>query len=162
MPYYMGDYYMGDPGFFSVLGGLAKTAVGLIPGVGPIASKGIELASAAIGGAKKTSLVSKGASAAKAAGALALKHPVLTGAGAAGLGAIAGAGASRVLRKPGALPTLGGGRKHRRMRATNPKALRRALRRAYAFERIAMKTIRLVHPRKHGKFAGFKKAKRRV
>jgi len=48
------------------------------------------------------------------------------------------------------------------MRATNPKALRRALRRAYAFERLAMKTIKLVHPRKHGRFGGFKRAKKRV
>src|SRR5256885_16515336 len=36
--YYQGDYYQGDPGFFSFLGGLAKKPVGLIPGVGPIAS----------------------------------------------------------------------------------------------------------------------------
>jgi hypothetical protein len=48
------------------------------------------------------------------------------------------------------------------MRATNPKALRRALRRAYAFERLAMKTIHLVHPRKKGRFGGFKRPRKRV
>src|SRR5947199_4425281 len=32
--YYRGDYYRGDPGLFSFLGGLAKTALGFVPGVG--------------------------------------------------------------------------------------------------------------------------------
>src|SRR5438309_10793851 len=31
-----GDYYRGDPGFFSFIGGIAKKALGLIPGVGPV------------------------------------------------------------------------------------------------------------------------------
>src|SRR5256885_13106500 len=46
MGYYMGDFYRGyrgDPGFFSFLGGLAKKAVGFIPGVGPIAKTAIDV-----------------------------------------------------------------------------------------------------------------------
>src|SRR5207245_10557537 len=63
MGYYQGDFYRGargDPGFFGFLGGLAKSAVGLIPGVGPVASKII----GGIGGA-----ISKPVARASAAGA---------------------------------------------------------------------------------------------
>lgn len=159
--YYKGDYYRGDPGFLSFLGGAAKAIGGFIPGVGPMITAGGEALSA-LGAAKKsTAIVKAAAPVSRATGVLGklktgvLKHPVLTGAGAAGLaGAAAGAIGSHLLR--------GGQRKRRRMRATNTKALRRALRRAYAFERIAMKTIHLVHPRKKGRFGGFKRPKKRV
>jgi hypothetical protein len=43
-------------------------------------------------------------------------------------------------------PGLGGGaggKRHRRMRATNVKALRRALRRVHGFERVARKVLRI-------------------
>jgi hypothetical protein len=167
--YYRGDYYRGDPGFLSFLGGLGKTALGFIPGVGPALSAGL----GSILDRKAAPAVVKGllpgGSGAAVGGSLAqkirgsmLKHPVLTGAGAAGLAGAALGGeamlARKMLRGGGAL----GGRKRRRMRATNTKALRRALRRAYAFERIAMKTIHLVHPKKKGRFGGFKKARKRV
>jgi hypothetical protein len=170
MGYYMGDFYRGDyyrgargdPGFLSFLGGAMKSFGGLIPGVGGVVSGlGEKIAAKAA-----TSGVGKSATAIiKAGGTLALKHPVITGAGAAG---IVGAAAGAIAEKEG---VFGGKRKckhinprtgkcRRRMRATNTKALRRALRRAYAFERIAMKTIKLVHPRKRGRFGGFKKARR--
>ena len=57
----------------------------------------------------------------------------------------------------------GGGRTYRRMNVCNPKALRRAIRRARGFEKLALKSIRLVSPQrlKHRHFAGFKKATRR-
>ena len=164
MPYYQGDYYRGDPGFLSFFGGLAKRAVGFIPGVGPALQTGIEAVSKVkglLGGGTKAAAGAASAAGgiAKAAGVsavrTALKHPVLTGAGAAGAAAGAAALIHHHLAK-------GGARKHRRMRATNPKALRRALRRAYAFERIAMRTIKLVHPRKKGRFGGFKRPKKRV
>ena len=172
MGYYRGDYYRGDyysrrgaPGFLSFLGGALKTVGGFIPGVGPL----LEGAGSAIEkvGAPKAVVTGGGLVAKAMPGVSALtqriktsmlKHPVLTGAGAAGLAAGAGALAGAKLEKH----LAGGGRKRRRMRATNTKALRRALRRAYAFERIAMKTIKLVHPRKHGRFGGFKRAKKRV
>jgi len=173
MGYYMGDYYRGamrrgDPGFLSVLGGIAKTVGGFIPGVGPIVSAiGGKLVEA--GTKSVTTAITKPGffeGATKVVGKIGstvktgvLKHPVLTGAGAAGVVAAAGAGAGAMLEKRFG---GGGGRKRRRMRATNTKALRRALRRAYAFERIAMKTIHLVHPRKKGRFGGFKKPRRRV
>lgn len=154
MGYYMGDFYQGDPGFFSFLGKVAKSAVGFIPGVGPIAKRGIEVATS-VGGRIAKSRV----------GSTIAKHPVLSAAGAAGA---IGAGAGMMGSRPGvgmrgmrgARGAGGFGRKHRRMRVTNPKALRRALRRAYGFERLAMKTIHLLHPKKHVKFGGFKKRRR--
>lgn len=51
--------------------------------------------------------------------------------------------------------------RNRRMNPTNGAALKRALRRAYAFKKVAMKTIRLVDAgRKPKKFGGFKTRKR--
>src|SRR5467141_1682350 len=38
MGYYVGDFYAGDPGIGSFFGGLAKKAIGFIPGIGPAAS----------------------------------------------------------------------------------------------------------------------------
>jgi hypothetical protein len=159
--YYRGDYYRGDPGFFSFLGGLAKTAVGFIPGVGPIASKAIDVASSAL---------TKRATAApiatlgeiksgirpvlSKAGAVIRKHPVLSAAGAAGtIGAAAGVAHHLMRGKHGG----GGGR---RMNVCNPRALRRAIRRTHAFARLAMKTIHLVHPKKKARFGGFKRRKK--
>ena len=46
--------------------------------------------------------------------------------------------------------------KNRRMNVGNARALRHALRRARGFEKLAMRTIRILHPTKRGRFAGFK------
>lgn len=59
------------------------------------------------------------------------------------------------------LHPFGGCVKNRHMNVTNPKALRRALRRAYGFEKLAMRTIRLIHPKKRASFGGFKKSRAR-
>lgn len=168
---YRGDYYRGfrgDPGIGSFLKGIAETAAGFIPGVGPIISKVIGSigggAEKAAGGQIVKVLPSSGISTIRAVGGKALgvikAHPVLTAAGAAGV-----LGGAAMLGRGGraAVATGGGfGRRRRRMRVTNPKALRRALRRAHGFARLAMKTIKLVHPQKKGRFGGFKKAKRKV
>ncbi len=44
-----------------------------------------------------------------------------------------------------------------RMNVTNVHALRRSLRRAHGFAKLAMRVIHLVHPKKKGRFGGFKK-----
>src|SRR5260370_32441508 len=86
-----------------------------------------------------------------------IKHPVLSAAGAAGaIGAAAlvehrGAGAV-VMGPAGVMMHM---RRHRRMRVTNPKALRRPLRRAHRFARLTMKTIHLVFPREKAKIRTF-------
>jgi hypothetical protein len=165
MGYYMGDYYgrryprmgRGDPGFFSFLGNLAKSAVGFIPGVGPIAKGAIEGISSIVG--KKAgkvivpSVVDTGRGIIKSGTSIIKKHPVLTGAGAAGAAGLAGAAIEHHLM------TRGGGRRHRRMNPCNPKALRKAIRRTHAFAKLAMKTIHLVHPKKKARFGGFRKRK---
>jgi len=52
--------------------------------------------------------------------------------------------------------------KNRHMNVGNARALRKALRRAYGFEKLAMRTIRLLHPTKHGRFGGFKRTRSRA
>jgi hypothetical protein len=151
MSYYAGDWYMGDPGF------------------GTLMRAGIRS-----GMKRATPLL-------KRAGSYISKHPALTAAGTA----IVGAGVDRVLGRMGASkvgPTgtpaaagmarprkMGGAaapdlrvfRRRRRMRVTNPKALRRAIRRATGFARLAMRTIKIVYPRKKGRFGGWKVRKRK-
>src|SRR5256885_12650761 len=134
--YYQGDYYQGDPGFFSFLGGLAKKAVGMIPGVGPIASAMIPS-----GGGKLVKM---------APGKMLQKvGPIVKGvisrpgvrAGALGAAAVAGGYAlgRRGARQPGM-------RGRRRMNVRNPRALRRANRRTHGFSKLATPTVPPVHP----------------
>jgi hypothetical protein len=180
MGYYRGDYYAGvrgDPGFFSFLGGVAKSAVGLIPGVGPVLSSVLQKipgraapAAAGVASTGGMAIIRKGAG---AVGGAILKHPVLSAAGAAGaVGALGMAGAEHLMAGGGACPRgfhiskskhakhFGACVRNRRMNPCNPRALRRSIRRAHAFTKLAMKTIHLVHPKKKGRFGGFKKRKR--
>jgi len=156
MGYYMGDYYRGDPGIGSFLGGLVKKAVGFIPGIGPIASAGLSMIKA------PGKVAATGGAIVKAVGGTIMKHPVLTAAGAAGtVGLLGGAAGASI---------LGGHRKCkrvnprtgkcvRRMNVCNPRALRRSIRRTHGFAKLAMRTIHLVHPKKKVRFGGFRKKK---
>lgn len=180
MGYYMGDFYRGasrgDPGFWSGLLGIGKKLVGGIPVVGPAVSAALDIlpggskvvrpALPAAAGAV-TGAASSMVSAAKTA---IMKHPVLSAAGAAGaMGTMVGAGAmalrggggKHVLKHCGT--TLKSGRPgkcHRSMNVCNPRALRRAIRRTRGFAKLAMRTIHIVHPKKKGRFGGFKKKRR--
>ena len=167
MGYYMGDFYRGyrgDPGFFSFLGGLAKKAVSFIPGVGPAISTGIDLATSAAR-SRAPKIIAAGGAMVKRGGAVIAAHPVLSAAGAAG---VVGAGAA-AMHMRGSSAAAGrasrgvtvGGRRRRHMNVCNPKALRRAVRRTHGFAKLAMKTIHLVHPKKHVTFGGFKKRKKK-
>jgi hypothetical protein len=163
MGYYVGDFYgTGDPGIGSFFGGLARKAVGFIPGIGP-------LASAAVSMIKPARAATAGVAA--RAGGMIMKHPVVSGAAAAGIVGAAGVGVGRL--------SVGGGGglapkgyhlckskhgckrgqfvKNRHMNPCNPRALRRAIRRTHSFARLAMHTIHLVHPKKKARFGGFKK-----
>ncbi len=140
--FYRGDFYRGDPGFFSFLGGLAKSAVSLIPGVGPTASR--ILTSGAASGVG--TLAARAGSIVRAGRGVIVKHPVLTGAAAAGTIGALGVGAGRMGARRG-MRMLPGMRRHRRMRVTNPKALRRAIRRAEGFSRLARRVLKFTHPR---------------
>ena len=154
-------YYRGDPGFLSTLGSIAKGAIGMIPGVGGIASRA--------GGLLKLGTTSHMgqiiAATTKRAAATLIKHPVLSAAGAAGaIGAAAegahmmGGGVRGGKMHPAMKRALG--LHHKRMNVTNVRALRRALRRTHGFAKLAMRTIHLVHPKKHARFGGFRKRHR--
>lgn len=162
MSYYQGDFYQGDPGFFSGLGKLFKGAAsglaGMIPVVGP-----------AVSAVMKSRL-----------GQTVMKHPTLSAAGTAGtIGALGGAAAGRRLTRMGAAQVgpagmgmhpamraaragrIPGMRHHRRMRVTNVKALRRAIRRARGFEKLARKVMHFVSPRHPKGRAVFRTRKRK-
>jgi hypothetical protein len=101
-----------------------------------------------------------------------MKRP-LTAAGAAGGAAILAAGAAGRAgifgRAAGKHPSarhlkalaMGLRRARPRMNVTNVHALRRSLRRAHGFAKLAMRVIHLIHPRKKVRFGGFKKRHRK-
>ncbi len=144
-------YYMGDPGFFSIIKSLGSSALGLVPG-GGVAGK-------LLGGAGRISTIAR-----KGTG-LILRHPVISAAGgAATLGLGAGAlahrmGAAGATMKGFHVNKKGKVVRNRRMRVTNPRALRRAIRRAHGFARLARKVLSFTSPRKHKGHMYFKKKK---
>ncbi len=161
MGYYQGDmrgdYYAGtrgDPGFFSFLGRVAKSALGVASGVMP--------GGGMVSGAITRMLPGKVGGMVSRVGGAIIRHPVLSAAGAAGAITAAGAMGRRGMTKVGVHPGLAGMRRHRRMRVTNPKALRRAIRRTQGFAKLAMRTIHLVHPKKKVRFGGFKTRRRKA
>jgi len=149
--YYAGDYYAGDPGIFSAIGSIVKKATGLF-------GRGREVALATVG--KMPGGARAGEILAQAKGAI-VRHPVLTGAGGAAVAGVAGA----VLARGGAGGSFGapGMRgfhmskphtgvpphmvRNRRMHVTNPRALRRALRRAQGFAKLARRVLHFTSPR---------------
>lgn len=168
-------YYHGDPGFLGSflgdVGNIIKRQV--VPAVAGYVTGGPVGAVAALA-----------ASGVKKAASAVVKHPVISAAAAAGAGtatelavrhALGGrtgrlSMSGAVMTLPGTPATLGGrlprGRvlgvgRRRRMNVCNPRALRRAIRRTHGFARLAMKTIHIVHPKKPGRFGGFKKKRRR-
>jgi hypothetical protein len=154
-------YYAGDPGFFSIVKNIAGFGASMIPGVGGVAGKLI-------------SKIPRGVRAgAMRAGTMIAKHPVLSAAGAAGAGAavMAGeAGRSGMFgRSAGKHPSkrhlhalaMGLRRARPRMNVTNVHALRRALRRTHGFAKLAMRVIHITHPKKKGRFGGFRKKHRK-
>lgn len=164
MSYYMGDFYRGDPGIGSFLGGIFKKAVSFIPGVGPIASTVMDAVMP--GGAKTVAarapvaagaitaaagnIASKGRAVVRSVGGTIMKHPVLSAAGAAGALGAAGVATGMHMGKASARAAAGLGRKHRRMNSCNPRALRRAARRLHSFAKHYRKAVGFVspHPKK--------------
>jgi hypothetical protein len=176
MGYYKGDYYRGDPGFFSFLGRLGKGIISSVTGVNigggkvpsPSAPAALPMGSLGAGTMGRVGTTAL---------AMAKRHPVMAAAGGAALGALGlgGVATMRRLGKPAAIAMAGTGEvpkgyhishrtgavvRNRHMHMTNPRALRRALRRAHGFAALAMKTIHLVHPKKKGRFGGFKKRRK--
>ncbi len=159
MGYYMGDYYAGargDPGIGSFFGNIASGLASFIPGVGPIASKGISAITQRIGAGRAATA---GGAIIKAGRGIIMKHPVLSAAGAAGAIALGGGAIGRATKHGVITPGGMVGRRHRRMNVCNPRALRKAIRRTHGFAKLAMRTIHLVHPKKKVRFGGFRKKK---
>jgi hypothetical protein len=157
-------YYRGDPGFFSnLLGAVGGAVKGYVESGGSFA----KAAAGAVGGFVKQHPVISAAGAAGSAVAseqivthLPGRHPV--GARTGGMRTLPGSMGTPVTRGSRMRPGMaGGGGRRRRMNVCNPRALRRAIRRTHGFARLAMKTIHIVHPRKPGRFGGFRKKRRR-
>jgi len=134
--YYRGDYYKGDPFLGMLLGAAAKR---VIPAVG----RGL------LAIARRTGAKTVGGAIARGAGAVATAGTVVS----------VGRDVYRATRPgneitinpenmlPGGQPLFGTRRKYRKLNPLNPKALKRALRRAEGFEKFAKRTmVALVKP----------------
>lgn len=156
---YRGDFYMGDPGIWQWIVKGARAALPHVPFIGPVLQNFTRF-----GARGAPSLPSAAGAAAGAivrrAGQAVVQHPVLTAAGAAagvGVAAAEALGMGRpslptkgyhIIRKG---PHAGKLTKNRRMRPTNPRALRRSLRRVAGFARIARRVMHFTHPRARGR-----------
>jgi hypothetical protein len=175
MGYYMGDFYAGargDPGFLSAFGRLAKGAVSLIPGFGPTAEKiltaggkllrhkGVQAAGGAVlsgaAGAATEHLIARPVGLPLQMGSrpgmgMGIPQVMAPGPGMRGFH----------MSKPrrGVAPHMV---RNRHMRVTNPKALRRAIRRAHGFARLAKKVIHFTSPRPPKGRAIFKRKRKRT
>jgi len=170
------SYYMGDPSFLGALFGAVKGYVsgGYVGAVqGAIQGSHGHGTSAAAGAAETGGVYGPtrlgqaagytGYAAGRAVRAVG-QHPYLSAAGASAAGGLVLAhhrgrgGAVAVHPVTGQVM-----RRRRRMNVCNPRALRRAIRRARGFEKLALKSIRLVSPHrlKHRHFGGFKKSRRK-
>jgi hypothetical protein len=157
----MMGYYSGDPGFFSIVKSIAGGAVSMIPGVGGVAGKLIsKIPSGVRGGMARV-------------GTAIVKHPVISaaaGAGALAIGSAGEAGRMGAFGRPrGKHPSarhlralaMGLKRARPRMNVTNVHALRKALRRTHGFAKLAMRVIHITHPKKKGRFGGFRKKRKK-
>lgn len=166
-------YYRGDPGFFSSLGRLAG-------GVTSLFSPALGSAITGIfgGGGGPSPPPQPTISAAGSAGlgfgtfptgSTAGRRSRMRGRLSAAAGMLPGMGMGRVGAAAVPGQTFGhrgmrvGGRRGHRMNVCNPRALRRAIRRAKGFEKLALRSIRLVSPQRlHGRRrGGFKVSRRR-
>jgi len=145
-------YYQGDPGFWSIAQKIGSSLAGMVPGVGGLLSRGIQAIPTPV---KKIGM---------AAGGAIMKRPGLSAAGAAGAIGLGAEGIKLARgKKATMMVTPDGGiriRHHRRMNVTNVRALRRSLRRAHGFAKLAMRVIHITHPKKKGHFGGFKKRRK--
>lgn len=147
MGYYQGDFYRGDPGFFSVLGRIGKSLVSGVTGIPFSSGAPREMASVAAAGMGSHPAIG---ALAKRGGAMIARHPVLSAAAAAGTIGLLGAGGRAMGKHKGVMVHKGmllGHRRRRRMHVTNPKALRRAIRRANGFAKMARRVLRFTSPR---------------
>lgn len=177
MGYYQGDFYEGDP-FFGGLGRLLGKGVKALTGIGFGGRKKpgtALLAPAAAGIAALAKSHPTLAGMASQAGQVIARHPIISAAAAAGTIGMLSKGAMHPARAMAMHPAMTAGMRgmhvskrtgavvrNKRMRVTNPKALRRAIRRANGFARLARKVLRFTSPRAPKGRAVFKHRKRKT
>jgi hypothetical protein len=157
-------YYMGDPGFLSFLGRGIKAIGGKLLGGG-----GGGFPGGGIGTVDRQPPVPSilmhqiqklpGLRPTGSVGSVGLM-PFTPGPNALAMARAHGAHYKPTKRHLAAL-AKGLSRARPRMNVTNVHALRRSLRRAQGFAKLAMKVIHITHPKKHGHFGGFKKGRRK-
>jgi len=148
--YYRGDYYKGDPFLGALIGGVARKVVP-------------RLARGALNLLRRTGAKTVGGGLARVAGGVATAGTVIS----------TGRDIARGLRPeneitfspenmlPGGSPMFGVRRKYRKMNPLNPRALKRALRRAEGFEKFAKKTVNALYKTVDGRrVRTYKKATR--
>lgn len=150
------------------LSGLSKVFGGVGTAISDV--RGIVSAihpAATAAGKAATVAVDTASAAGKAVIGAAKAHPVLAAAGAAsvaaaGIGAASMGGASGKMAAKQHLKNVakGLGLHHRRMHATNVKALHRALRRVKGFERVARRVLRITMTKPHKVHFKFRRHKR--
>lgn len=141
--YYRGDYYRGDP----FIGGLIGAAARKIGIGGAVAKAGRWLVKKVTPGAVKTAagVAGAGATAITIAGGI----PRTTGTMPVNIGPL---GIDPGSALPGGQPLFTWGRRrYRRMNPLNPKALKRALRRAEGFEKFARRTVNALYTTRDGR-----------
>lgn len=164
MSYYQGDYYQGDPFFGALIKGVGKLALG---GIKKLIGVGATRAPMQIAAAPQ--VVQAGRQIIRripgAVSRVIQRHPVISAAAAAGtVGAIGGAvaGAPGVPMRGFHISARTGELvRNRRMRVTNPRALRRAIRRATGFARLARRVLSFTSPRAPRGRAIFKRKRAR-
>jgi len=151
--YYQGDFYQGDPGFFSAIGGFFKKAAGAIlpsiPGVGTVYSGVRGLLGGGGGGmVRQTVLQPRTLAGVLKAPSRLTRLGAATGILGAGVLGYAGRGRFKGIKyaRPGT-PLVGEGRRRRRMNVTNVHALRRSIRRAQGFSKLAKRVLRFTSPK---------------
>lgn len=161
----------------TLLGGLSDIFTSLAGRIGP---RVVDPLSAGLPAGAMSAVPAVRSTAITKIGQVATDHPVLTAAGgaaavgaaAAGLGIAPGLGGfgHRARYAPAGTrgyhpirkgPHAGLWTRNRHRNVCNPRALRRAISRAHGFAKLAMKTIHLIHPRKKGRFGGFRKRRSR-
>lgn len=171
MGYYLGVSYMqpraaigAQGGFFSSIGNFLGRAVGRIApiaaAIAPTSPVGI--AGRVISTVAQHPIVSAAAGAATATAVTTAMTSHTGAAATAGVGGIQVHGHLHVGRGRRAAAGLPGMRRHRRMNPCNVRALRRAIRRAHGFERIAKKVLRFTSPHHKAKPHGFKRPRKRA
>ena len=176
MGYYRGDYYRGDPGILSFLGRGIKFASKMFLG-GPLGGSVTAVPAKAVASLPGAGAIVPTVKAlATRVGGVVARHPTATAAAAAGTVGALGSSMAMGAMHPAAMamsPGMGMMRgfhaskrtgqmvRNRRMRVTNPAALRRAIRRANGFARLAKRVLHFTSPRAPRGRAVFKKRARK-